>query len=317
MKKYTIIPLILICSILLTSCAKVQTEMAQGIGEAYGTEVPDDIEEQYQSEWDSFFDAFKDLFKILAESKKESNDNSSSQKDSTKPGITLKTIPKNNIEKTESLTMKEFHPLLGLTDTMLSLDDSADAMLQEKDFKGFATPISPKLDVFTFLLSWLDNSTKITHLKVTTSKNDEINIDYGTSIELNRSGKFTTLSVMLVQKYFKVEPSIVFTCGKRADECLRNWFNLEGEGRYSMELNFGKVNVGDPGYRIIIENGKVYQYPIIHSDTTMKVYYKEKGAKKAEYLFDAANMLRNTRIEMADEEAKKVLNQLRKHGYID
>lgn len=319
--KKTIVFLLAILFLLssLISCASLQAEMAGSILEAYGAEVPDDLEEMYQKEWDHFYELLSQLPEILALLFAE--ENSSAELPSSAypplPGITMTTIPKEKIARTESLSMSEFHPFLGLTNAMLTLDDGADGMLQEDKMTGFATPVHPGLDAFSFFVTWLDSSTEITHLRATTSVDGQINIDYGSSIELNKSGKYTTLSVLLVQQYFSRQPTILFTCGKKADECLREWFNLTGDGRYSMELDFGQVYVGDPGYRLVIENGTVYQYPLIHKDTTMNVYFKPTGEKKAELVFDAAKILRNTKIKMDDDEAEKVLNRLREYGYID
>lgn len=148
---------------------------------------------------------------------------------------------------------------------------------------------------------------------MTSGKDKTIAIQYGSSIELNHSGKIKTPSSLLVDKYYNYSPSIVFTASQKADECIRNWFDLDGEGTYSMELDFGRVYIGDYGYYLMIEGGEVYQIPIIHPDTTFKVYYKEDG--KVSYVFDAAQILRATRLRLSDDEAKKVLTHLEDNGY--
>ena len=213
-------------------------------------------------------------------------------------------INKNRVLTCTNMNIKEIHPLLGLTNTMMDLSTDASNMLDN-------VPVA--LDAFSFACSWLENSVSITQLNVTTSKDDTMSIKYGSSIELNLSGKKTSLSSLLVNKYYNYSPSIVFTANKKADECIRNWFGLSGNGTYSMELDFGKVYVGDYGYYLIYENGEFYQVPIIHEDTTMYVYYKE--GKKVTKLFDAASILRGIRIKMSQEEKAKVLSQLKKNGF--
>lgn len=60
---------------------------------------------------------------------------------------------------------------------------------------------------------------------------------------------------------------------------------------------------------------KLYQVPHLHEDTEFRVYYSENG--EATYLFDAADLLRNLRIEMPEDEAEKVLARLKESGYLD
>ncbi len=213
-------------------------------------------------------------------------------------------IEKNNIEKDENLSMTEWYPLEGLSKTMLETEN-AEALVD-------GVPVS--LDAINFGLSWLNNMKKVTRLRVTSGKDKTVSIKYGESIELDLSGKKTSLSSLLVNRLYAVSPSIVFTANKKADEYIRNWFGLEGDGTYSMELDFGKVQVGDYGYYIMIEDGEVYQVPIIHPNTSFKVYYTKD--KKTQYIFDAADVLRGTRIKFSDSEKEKVLQQLNNSGYI-
>lgn len=213
-------------------------------------------------------------------------------------------IQKNDVSNNINMNIKEFHPFLGLTSTMMELSTDASNMLQN-------VPVA--LDAFSFACSWLENSVSITQLNVTTSKDNTMSIKYGSSIELDLSGKKTSLSTLLVNRYYNYSPTIVFTANKKADECIRNWFGLSGSGTYSMELDFGRVYVGAYGYYLIYENGEFYQVPIIHEDTTMYVYYKE--GKKVTKLFDAASILRGIRIKLSEDEKAKVLNQLKKNGF--
>ena len=213
-------------------------------------------------------------------------------------------IADENIQSDRRLTMVEWKPLEGLSETMMEQDDSFEAMVEN---------VPVLLDTAKFVLSWLNNSQEVTQLRVITGKDKTVAIKYGTSIELDLSGKKMSLSSLLVKRLYSYSPSIVFTSEKKADEYIRNWFGLSGTGKYSMELDFGRVYVGDYGYYLIIEDGEVYQVPIIHPDTTMKVYYTKD--KETQYVFDAAEVLRNTRLKLSDDKAEKVLKQLRDNGY--
>ena len=212
---------------------------------------------------------------------------------------------KTDIKESKSLTMREWHPFLGLSQTMLELDDDAEALVNN-------TPV--QLDAAQFIMSWINNSQEITYLHADINNKNQICIKYGEAIELYYSGKKISLSEILVDKYYNFDPSIIFTSDDKADECIRNWFGLTGNGKYYMKCNFGRVYIGDYGYYLLIENEDVYQVPIIHEDTSLEVYYSENGQTK--YVFDAADMLRNAKIKLADEEKGKVLEQLRNNNYI-
>lgn len=213
-------------------------------------------------------------------------------------------IEDDNVKEDRRLTMVEWKPLEGLSQTMMAQDDSFEALVEN---------VPVVLDTANFVLSWLNNSQEVTQLRVITGKDKTVAIKYGSSIELNLSGKKTSLSSLLVNRLYNVRPSIIFTSRKEADENIRNWFGLTGDGMYSMELDFGKVYIGDYGYYLLIENGEVYQVPIIHPDTTMKVYYTKD--KETQYVFDAADVLRKTRLKLSDTEKEKVLKQLKDNGY--
>jgi len=213
-------------------------------------------------------------------------------------------IEKNNIEKDEDLSMTEWYPLEGLSKTML----------ETENVEALVDGVPVALDAINFGLSWLNNMKEVTRLRVTSGKDKTVSIKYGESIELDLSGKKTSLSSLLVNRLYAVSPSIVFTANKKADEYIRNWFGLEGDGTYSMELDFGRVQIGDYGYYIMIEDGEVYQVPIIHPNTSFKVYYTKD--KQTQYIFDAADVLRRTRIKISETEKEKVLQQLNNSGYI-
>lgn len=213
-------------------------------------------------------------------------------------------IAEDNIKDDRRLTMVEWKPLEGLSQTMMEQDDTFEAMVDD-------VPVI--LDAVNFVLSWLNNAQEVTQLRVITGKDKTVAIKYGSSIELNWSGKKVSLSSLLVNRLYSVRPSIIFTSRTEADKSIRNWFGLSGDGMYSMELDFGRVYVGDYGYYLLIENGEVYQVPIIHPDTTMKIYYTKD--KETQYVFDAAEILRKTRLKLSDAEKEKVLNQLQDNGY--
>lgn len=214
-------------------------------------------------------------------------------------------ISKDQLTSEADLSINDWHPLKGLTNTMLEQDDSLEAIVKD-------VPIS--ISVIGFILSWVNNSKETTRIHITQGNDNQIAICYGSSFELNMSGKEISLASLLVDRYYNYSPSIIFSSNKKADECIRNWFNVGGSGTYSMNLKFGRVYVGDYGYFLLIENGTFYQVPIIHPNSSYKVYYSENG--KPSFVFDAADVLRNAKIRLPDEEASKVLRQLIKNGYI-
>lgn len=214
----------------------------------------------------------------------------------------LSDIPEDEIVREESLTMSEFHPFLGLTETMMSNVDDPSGSGGEALGNGVA-----------FACTWLDNATEVTYLKVTEGRDGRLNIDYGEAIEANYSGKTVTLHEVLV-KYYGGSPSVILEGGSMADECIRDWFGLGGEGRYSMRMKFGRVQVGDTGYRLILEDGVLYQVPRLHADTSFEVYYKNTDGETVRIL-DAADLLRDLKIRLPEEEAEKVLARLREAGF--
>lgn len=218
--------------------------------------------------------------------------------------VTSDDISEDNVKERKSINISEFHPLIGLSQTMMETDDSAEALVE--------VPVA--LDAANFIISWLHNSQGITQLQVITSNDGKMAIEYGLPIENKYSGQRLSLYTIIVDKFYDYSPSILFTANDKADEMIRSWFGLSGDGKYSMEFNFGKVNIGECGYKLIFENGEMYQVPIIHEGTTMKVYYKEDG--QTTEMFDAADILRNTKIKVSEEETKKVLDQLRHNGFI-
>lgn len=76
----------------------------------------------------------------------------------------------------------------------------------------------------------------------------------------------------------------------------------------------GKVKYGDYRYALIIENGAIRQIPLIRPDSSCDIYYKEN--KQTQYVMDAADVLRNTKLPLVDDEARIVMTQLVTNGYI-
>lgn len=213
------------------------------------------------------------------------------------------TIDTSKIKQEKDLSVRSWHPLMGLTETMLEQDDSAEALVD----------VPVKLDAINFVLSWIASSSNVTRIHVTEGTNGQLSIHYGTSIEQNRSGKKISLASMLIERHAGEAAYVLWADGD-ADKCIRNWFGLTGNGRYSMDMTFGKIKYGSYGYALIIENGAVYQIPLIHSDSTYNIYYKEN--KQWRFVMDAADILRNAKLPMADDEARTLMLQLVANGYV-
>lgn len=213
------------------------------------------------------------------------------------------TIASSKIMQEKNLNVRNWHPLNGLTETMLAQDDSMEALVD----------VPVLLDAATFALEWLSNSSSITRIHVTEGKNKQLSIRYGSSIELNRSGKNISLVSMLTE-YHSGEASYILWAASDADKCIRSWFGLGGNGKYTMEMTFGNVKCSDYGYALLIKNGAVYQTPLIHPDSTYPIYYKENG--KWNYVMDAANILRSTQLLLVEDDARTVMIQLVKNGYV-
>lgn len=223
-------------------------------------------------------------------------------------GLQYKLVTHNIQEgNVRSINISEWHPLMGFTEAMLSPADGVE------ETEGINSGLNTAGDVVGFITGFIANSYEIKNLQIITNSDMEMSIRYGDAIELNKSGKKTSLTNLLIEKYSSAYPSILFSADKKADELIRNWFGLGGDGQYSMEMGFGRVHVGDCGYYLTIEDGLVYQIPILHENTKLNVYYKE--GKESKLLFDAADVIRNIKIKMSEEEAIKVINRLNSEGY--
>ena len=219
------------------------------------------------------------------------------------PYTTLEDIPDNEITETKNINITEWKPLEAITEAMIG--NVGDPSTNRLD---------ASIDALGFINSFLGNLLTVTNLRVTKAVDSRITIEYGSAIELNYSGKHTSLSQIIIDKYYNYSPSILFEADKREDEMIRSAFNLSGNGKYSMQLEFARVNAGDCGYKLIFEDGVLYQVPIIHEGTKFNIYYTENGETKL--LFDAADILRNTRIKVPQDEAEMILQQLRDNGVI-
>lgn len=223
---------------------------------------------------------------------------------------TAGTISVSKIKQEKNLSICSWHPLNGLTRTMLEQDEIPESNIKlPSGVEAFNTSV----DAIGFVLSWVCNSSEVTRIHVTEGTNGLLSIRYGTSIEQNRSGKKMSLAQMLTEAH-RGEAAYVLWAASDADKCIRNWFGLSGNGKYSMEMSFGKVKYGDYGYALIIENGTIRQIPLIYSDSSYDIYYKEN--KKTHFVMDAADVLRNTKLPLADDEARIVMIQLVKNGYV-
>ena len=200
--------------------------------------------------------------------------------------------------------MVEWHPFLGLAST-IEQQNSPDAAID--------TPVL--FDAIGFMLSWANNSKSVTRIHVTKGVNNTMTIQYGTPIESNMSGRSISLDALLVERYYNFSPTIIFTASKKADEIIRNCFGVSGEGRFSMDMKFGKVEFGEYGYYMVLEDGRLYQLPILHKDSSYKIYHHLDG--NSSVVLDAADVLRNARLNMSDSEAAIVMKQLVKHGYVN
>lgn len=319
MKKFAALTLIVVLALSLCGCGAVSDVVRDELGDEFG-DAFDAQMEQNKKDMEQLGKDFEELSEELGEELGEELQDMIDARFNTpaKPLGTdpiqsydqegcitrLSDIPKDEVKRTEQLNISEFDPMSALTETMVSnLDDPSTS-------GGEAIGNS-----FAFLSSFGLSAVKVTQLRVTEAEDGRLNIDYGEPIEMKYSGKKKSLYTVLVDKYYSSSPSIIFTGGSKADEMIRSWFDLDGEGRYSMSMTFGRVLIGDCGYRLILEDGKLYQVPHLHEDTEFRVYYSENG--EATYLFDAADLLRNLRIEMPEDEAEKVLARLKESGYLD
>lgn len=223
---------------------------------------------------------------------------------------TAATISSPKIKQEKDLSIRSWHPLNGLTRAMLEQDE-----IPESDIKlpSGVEAFNTSVDVISFVLSWVCNSNEVTRIHVTEGNNGQVSIRYGTSIEQNRSGKKMSLAQMLTEAH-QGEAAYVLWAASDADKCIRNWFGLSGNGKYCMEMSFGKVKYGDYGYALVVENGVVCQIPLIHSDSSYDIYYKENN--QTYHVMDAADVLRNTKLPFADDGARTVMIQLVANGYV-
>ena len=135
------------------------------------------------------------------------------------------TIDTSKIKLEKDLSVRNWHPLMGLTETMMEQDDSMEALVD----------VPVKLDAINFVLSWIASSSNVTRIHVTEGTNGQLSIHYGTSIEQNRSGKKISLASMLIERHAGEAAYVLWADGD-ADKCIRNWFGLTGNG-YNKKKN--------------------------------------------------------------------------------
>lgn len=223
---------------------------------------------------------------------------------------TVDAISSSKIKQEKDLSVRSWHPLSGLTRTMLEQDEIPEPDIKlSSDVESFNTVV----DTIGFALAWACNSSEVTRIHVIEGTNGQMSIRYGASIEQNRSGKKMSLAQMLIEAH-PGEAAYVLWAADDADKCIRNWFGLSGNGKYSMEMSFGKIKYGDYGYALILENGAIRQIPLIHADSSYDIYYKEN--KQTYFIMDATDALRNTKLPLADDEAHTIMVQLVKNGYV-
>ena len=98
------------------------------------------------------------------------------------------------------------------------------------------------------------------------------------------------------------------------DALIRKCFKgLKSDGKYSMKITFSNQNdyLDSPyKYTVIIgDDGKVYQYPILHNGTKMEIYHKADG-QNVTYEFDATQLVNSEKIEVDDQVGKDIIKFL-------
>ena len=220
-------------------------------------------------------------------------------------------IPSSQIKREKDLSIRSWHPLKGLTEAMMGQDMTPESNIP---LSSGAEAFNTTVDAIGFVLSWASNASEVTRIHVTEGTNGQISIRYGTSFEQNFSGQSTSLFVLDVQAH-SYNSAHFLRAADNVDQYLRKWFGLSGNGKYSMDIKFGKVKYGDYGYAIVIEDGVVRQVTLVHPDSSYKIYCKEN--KKTTFVMDAADVIRKEKAPMAYGEARTLMLQLVANKYVD
>lgn len=136
---------------------------------------------------------------------------------------------------------------------------------------------------------------------------------YGNPIESYYSGQSLMLSSILINAH-SGEMAYFLRAGDDADKVVRSIFNgLNEGGKYNMRITFSKADdYKNSPYRysiVIGEDGKVYQYPIIHNNTKFEVYYQPENGDSS-FAFDATALINSEKIVVEDQVGSDILSFL-------
>lgn len=136
---------------------------------------------------------------------------------------------------------------------------------------------------------------------------------YGSPIESHYAGQTLWLSDILINSH-SGEAAYFLHANDDEDQLLRKCFDgLKSDGKYSMEIKFAKAADFEKypyKYSIVVsDNREVFQYPILHNGTSMKVYYTPEGGKR-EYAFDATSLICSEKIAIANQVGNDIVDFL-------
>ena len=136
---------------------------------------------------------------------------------------------------------------------------------------------------------------------------------YGSPIETYYAGKTLWLHEILTNAH-SGEAAYFLWAKEDEDALIRKCFKgLKSDGKYSMKITFSNQNdyLDSPyKYTVIIgDDGKVYQYPILHNGTKMEIYHKADG-QNVTYEFDATQLVNSEKIEVDDQVGKDIIKFL-------
>lgn len=136
---------------------------------------------------------------------------------------------------------------------------------------------------------------------------------YGSPIETYYAGKTLWLHEILTNAH-SGEAAYFLWAKEDEDALIRKCFKgLKSDGKYSMKITFSNQNdyLDSPyKYTVIIgDDGKVYQYPILHNGTKMEIYHKADD-QNVTYEFDATQLVNSEKIEVDDQVGKDIIKFL-------
>lgn len=178
-----------------------------------------------------------------------------------------------------------------------------------------------RLDLFGSIVSMIHGFVTggrqgITDVKMKLQTNGSKNrmlLMYGTPIESHYNGQTLTLSSILINAH-SGEMAYFLRAGDDADKVIRSIFKgLNEGGKYNMWITFSKTadyKNSPYKYSIVIgEDGKVYQYPIIHNNTKFEVYYQPENGDSS-FAFDATALIASEKIAVEDQVGKDIISFL-------